>query len=174
MSYVFFAPDQVSTERKLDKAETAYKLALFYFEYRLNCTLWSFPGKFPLTSEQYPEQRVVECLYRACNSCLFLYGDLLDTLIEKVRLSPSKLFASVWQIWSELMSEDVTWGKIVVLFTFTGCLVVQCAESQDTCLILKLTEWVGCFFQEENLNAWIFSEGGGWLNGFIPYAKVRR
>lgn len=54
---------------------------------------------------------------------------------------------------------EITWGRIVSFFAFSGLLAVQCYRSGHRSLIHSLAQWVAIFV-EWKLQPWIDSNGG--------------
>ncbi|KAH9371004.1 hypothetical protein HPB48_016993 [Haemaphysalis longicornis] len=67
----------------------------------------------------------------------------------------------------ELFRNDISWGRIVALYSVSGGLAIDCVKLGHPEYVLGLVQALGLFV-ERDLATWI-SQQGGWVRGVSPH-----
>ncbi|KFD66493.1 hypothetical protein M514_05724, partial [Trichuris suis] len=99
------------------------------------------------------------------------YKTNFDDMSYSIRMCPSTAYPKFLAVCQELFKGGVRWGRLVALYSFGGCLALECVEKGMPEMVSSIADWVA-MFTEEQLSNWI-SENGGW-DGFIEFYERRR
>uniref|UniRef100_A0A5S6QI79 Bcl-2 Bcl-2 homology region 1-3 domain-containing protein n=1 Tax=Trichuris muris TaxID=70415 RepID=A0A5S6QI79_TRIMR len=98
------------------------------------------------------------------------YKSSFDEMSCSIRICRSTAYPKFLAICQELFKGEVRWGRLVALYSFGGCLALECVEKGMPEMVSSIADWVA-MFTEEQLSSWI-SENGGW-DGFIDFYDKR-
>ena len=90
------------------------------------------------------------------------YDKVFTHMCNQLHITPNNAQATFVTIVNELFSDDVKWGRIVALFSFGGCLAVQCIEKEMPILVDQILDWVTNYV-ENHLSSWI-NDHNGWVS----------
>jgi len=91
------------------------------------------------------------------------YNDVLSQLNIKT-VGDVNLKDVYKRVAKEIISEGITWEKIVSILAFSGGLATDCILSGSSIYLARIKSWTNEFF-ESDLAAWMKNEGG-WLGFF--------
>lgn len=94
------------------------------------------------------------------------YTEVFQEMCNQLHITPNTAHPTFTAIVHELFSDGVKWGRIVALFSFGGCMAVQCVEKEMPILVDQIVEWVTSYV-DNHLQSWI-TEHGGWVSRFTP------
>ncbi|XP_064456592.1 bcl-2-related ovarian killer protein homolog B-like [Ornithodoros turicata] len=111
----------------------------------------------------YPTTDVSHQLRMVCSELERTYPDLFQTVTGNIRLHalPTQEAAQnvLEAVARELFRNDISWGRIVALYSVSGGLAVDCVKLGHPEYVLGLVQALGLFV-ERDLAAWIGQQGG--------------
>lgn len=145
-----------------EEPEDAYVLAFDYINWRLNARNLHWPD----CPELPPEPSRVQIAIRKVGEHFErTYCQELSSLSAEFSLDPSTSYTDFWGqangIFNNGQEMDISWGRIVALFAWSGVLAVKAYQAGKRELISNIAEWVAVF-TETRLLLWIESHGG-WV-----------
>ena len=89
------------------------------------------------------------------------YNDVFQEMCNQLHITENTAQPTFTAIINELFSDGVRWGRVVALFSFAGCMAVQCMQKEMPALVSQIVVWVTNYINNQ-LNTWI-TEQGGWV-----------
>lgn len=121
----------------------------------------------------YQTSDVAQRLRLVCTELERSYPDLYQTVTGNIGLHALPSETAVQNVFEavarELFRNDISWGRIVALYSVSGGLAVDCVKLGHPEYVLGLVQALGLFV-ERDLATWI-SQQGGWA---IESASVER
>ncbi|ESO08228.1 hypothetical protein HELRODRAFT_185432 [Helobdella robusta] len=96
------------------------------------------------------------------------YRGVFNDMCQQLHITPNNASATFRAIIGELFSDGIRWGRIVALFSFSGCLAVECMERKMPHLVDEVLTWTTAYL-DEHLSKWI-QDNNGW-DGFVEFSK---
>ena len=70
-----------------------------------------------------------------------------------------------WSILSQLLDNDLNWGRIIVIFAFAGALSVDRMRSNCHRDVENIQDWT-CKFMKKHVELWV-AKNNGWVSVFF-------
>ena len=96
-----------------------------------------------------------------------LHKKELAILIKQINITPQNSFPSFMGV-CESMFEDgqISWGRIVAVFSFGGILAVYCVQNYLPQLVGNIADWIAVLCDARFYN--FIASNEGWVKVFIP------
>ena len=89
------------------------------------------------------------------------YNQVFTNMVNQLHITPDTAQMTYFAIVQELFHDGVNWGRVVALFSFSGCLAVHCVQKEMPAVVDHILEWTSAFL-DHRLNSWI-NQHGGWV-----------
>ncbi|KAH3720366.1 bcl-2-like protein 1 [Dreissena polymorpha] len=96
------------------------------------------------------EQRYAKCFGEMCRECAS------NNLTQE----------GYWSILSDLLDQDLNWGRIIAIFAFAGALSVDRMRSNCHRDVENIQDWT-CKFMRKHVELWV-AKNNGW-NGLVEF-----
>lgn len=121
----------------------------------------------------YPTADVAQRLRLVCTELERNHPDLYQTVTGNIGLHALPSETAVQNVFEavarELFRNDISWGRIVALYSVSGGLAVDCVKLGHPEYVLALVQALGLFV-ERDLASWI-SQQGGWSTLVTRFRK---
>ena len=87
---------------------------------------------------------------------------LLKSMCNRLNITADNAYKTFCEIADEIFSDDINWGRLVVLYTFAGKLAIHCKSSKMDSMVDKVVQWLGNFVARKQI--WIKEKGNGWVS----------
>ena len=89
------------------------------------------------------------------------YNEVFTNMVNQLHITPDTAQMTYFAIVQELFHDGINWGRVVALFSFSGCLAVHCVQREMPAVVDQILEWTRAFV-DNRLNSWI-NQHGGWV-----------
>ena len=131
-----------------------------YMHHRLRRNGMQWPNSCPVDLPTSPG-RVERAMRSLGEEFEERYQQVFNEMCQQLHITPNNAEATFATIVGELFSDGIKWGRIVALFSFGGCLAVECVQKEMPNLVDQVLEWTTRYV-DLNLMPWI-QQNGGWV-----------
>ena len=119
-----------------------------------------------------PPNEYAAAMRKLVDDLIEMYEDEFQRIIRESDLDNSEGLQAIIDMFDEMLRDgQITWGRIGMLYAFSGYIATRCSGTDRNSLevIATLGGFVG-FYTEDNLHKWIEEQGGWcsflkWVNG---------
>lgn len=123
-------------------------------------------------SDQLPdgntELEVCQAMRHLCSEITVKHEQQFVDMLNRLHVTPDTLHGHMDSIMQMLFQDQVNWGRIASLFTFSAVLSQHCIEREMPQLVSRVIDWVAEYV-DTNVQQWI-DLNGGW-GGLVTFHK---
>ena len=152
---------------EIQTAYLSYEVTFFILkEAGIRMNGYASGGRPPPTPSQALNEpsfvEAYEALKKGCMGLKERHEADMTGMVGALGISDSELCGSFHEVCSTIIEEDINWGRITSLFTFTGYLAIRLFREGKSNLIYSLIRWETGFISERIL-PWV-QQHGGWVS----------
>ena len=135
-----------------------FVMAFNYVKYRLGVDEIEWHGcpDLPNTTEEQHAMRKLAMSFEQENTTT------LAEMAMALCMNNNTLYSDYQEIVRQLFPDDnITWGRCVSLYSFTGLVAVNCMNKDKSDLVRELTIFLG-IYTRERFDPWIRRQKNGW------------
>jgi BCL2-like 1 (apoptosis regulator Bcl-X) len=141
--------------------EVTHMLLVDVVLHRLHSSGVSTSGLNQLMSQQSElECRVLQAMKQLCLELDHNHKEKFTNMLNQLHLMPDTLPDQLSNVMALLFQDQINWGRIAALFTFTAILAQRCVEKEMPQLVSKIIEQVALYI-DTHIQSWI-TENDGW------------
>ncbi|XP_052246820.1 bcl-2-like protein 1 [Dreissena polymorpha] len=147
-----------------DNGLNAATILAYYIEYKAN--------KFGVKSNSGPirnvhKNNVTDAVVELCEEFENRYEKSIGEMCTEYA-SNNLTKEGYWSTLSELVDQDLNWGRVIAIFAYAGALAVDRMRSNCHGDVENIQDWT-CKFMRKYVEQWI-DKNNGW-NGLVEFHK---